>query len=127
MPATMSQDLGAALRALLDEGYELMLTTSPGERGYLARLTGPLGSHATGTGGDPAAALASVWPPAGLDEDQADEDEPYCFTCGAPVGIFHGYGEHWYHWRGEATTQSPVELYDAGHEPEVAWRLAGTR
>ena len=28
-----------------------------------------------------------------LDDDQADEDEdePFCYTCGSPVGIFHSF------------------------------------
>jgi hypothetical protein len=63
-----------------------------------------------------------------LDEDQADDDElaPYCSACGEPIGHFIGY-EGWRHWRGEGTVASPVELYDAGHEPVIAWRLAGAR
>ena len=62
-----------------------------------------------------------------LDEDQADEDEPYCHTCGAAVGIFIGHGDAWLHYTGEGTVASPVELFDAGHAPEVAWRPAGAR
>jgi hypothetical protein len=130
MPETMSQNLAAALRALLDQDYQVSLARDPGERGYLADLAGPLGSHAAGTGDSPAAALASAWP-GGLDfddEDQADdEDEPYCYTCGSLVGIFCGHGDGWHHWRGRGTPESPVELYDASHAPEVAWRPAGTR
>jgi hypothetical protein len=62
------------------------------------------------------------------DEDQDDEDdepETYCRTCGADVGIFIGHGGAWLHYTGEGTTASPVELYDAGHAPDVAWRPAG--
>ena len=62
-----------------------------------------------------------------LDEDQADEDEPYCQACGAVVGIFIGHGDAWLHYTGEGTVASPVELYDAGHAPEVAWRPAGAQ
>jgi hypothetical protein len=63
------------------------------------------------------------------DEDQADEDdlEPYCYTCGADIGIFHGHGPAWLHYTGEGTAASPVELYDAGHAPVVAWAPAGAR
>ena len=61
------------------------------------------------------------------DEDQDGEDEPYCRTCGSPAGIFYGHGDGWHHWRGEGTPASPVELFDAGHEPEVAWRPAGAQ
>jgi hypothetical protein len=124
MPETLSQNLADALRELLDEGYELMLNKARGS-GYLADLVGPLGSHTIGIGDDPAAAVASVWPLDDLDEDQADEDEPYCSTCGQPVGIFHGYGDSWHHWRGRGTIDSPVELYDARHTINLAWRPAG--
>jgi hypothetical protein len=62
-----------------------------------------------------------------LDEDQDDDEEPYCETCGASVGIFHGRGDAWLHYTGQGTVESPVELFDAGHEPVIAWRLAGAR
>ena len=63
------------------------------------------------------------------DEARDDEDdfEPYCSTCGATVGIFIGHDDAWLHYTGEGTTASPVELYDAGHAPEVAWRPAGAQ
>lgn len=62
-----------------------------------------------------------------LDEAGADEDdpEPYCSACGAPIGIFLGHGPDWHHYRGDGTVESPNELYDAGHEPAVAWRENG--
>lgn len=53
-----------------------------------------------------------------------DDEEPFCFTCGSPVGIFAGQGGGWRHFRGEGTAECPVELFDAGHAPEVAWRPA---
>ena len=66
------------------------------------------------------------------DEDQGDEDrddeddfEPYCSACGATVGIFIGHGDAWLHYTGEGTVANPVELFDAGHAPVVAWRPAG--
>jgi len=62
-----------------------------------------------------------------LDQDPAAEDEPYCGTCGAAVGIFISHRDAWLHYTGEGTAASPVELYDAGHAPEVAWRPAGAR
>ncbi|HET9969176.1 MAG TPA: hypothetical protein VFQ68_13155 [Streptosporangiaceae bacterium] len=96
MPETMSQDLAAALRELANKGYELTFSKPRGSFGYLVHLVGPLGSTTTGIGDDPAAAVASVWPLDVLDDDQA-EDEPYCVTCGAPVGIFYGHGEDWHH------------------------------
>ena len=60
-------------------------------------------------------------------EDQEDEDEPYCYQCGSGVGIFYGHGDAWHHFRGEGTAASPVELFDAGHAPEIAWRPAGAQ
>jgi hypothetical protein len=53
--------------------------------------------------------------------DELDGLEPYCTECGAWCGIFRGHGGGWHHWRGQGTAASPVELYDAGHEPVVAW------
>ena len=59
-------------------------------------------------------------------DDTEDDLEPYCSACGEPIGHFIGY-DGWHHWRGEGTAASPVELYDAGHAPVVAWRPAGAR
>jgi hypothetical protein len=56
------------------------------------------------------------------EDEGLDDEEPFCSTCGSPVGIFRGHGPAWHHFRGEGTAASPVELYDADHEPEVAWR-----
>lgn len=62
-----------------------------------------------------------------LDEEYANEPQPYCTVCGATIGIFIGHGNAWLHFTGEGTVASPVELFDAGHEAEVAWReAAGT-
>jgi hypothetical protein len=62
----------------------------------------------------------------GDDEDQGDADEePFCSACGASIGIFYGRGNAWLHYRGQGTAASPVELFDAGHEPVIAWRPAG--
>jgi hypothetical protein len=57
-----------------------------------------------------------------LAEGEDQEDEPFCAGCGADIGIFIGLGPGWHHFRGEGTAASPVELYDAGHAPEVGWR-----
>ena len=62
-----------------------------------------------------------------LDEGQDDDDEPYCATCEASIGVFYAHGDAWLHYRGEGTAASPVELFDAGHEPVIAWRPAGAR
>jgi hypothetical protein len=54
-------------------------------------------------------------------DDELDELEPYCAACGATAGIFYGR-TGWHHYRGNGTAETPNELYDAGHEPAVAWR-----
>ena len=93
--------------------------TSPPGREWMLRLASVLGDL-----------LEVLGPDDGEDdEDQDDEDdfEPYCSTCGALVGIFIGHGDAWLHYTGDGTTASPVELYDAGHAPVVAWAPAGAR
>jgi hypothetical protein len=60
-----------------------------------------------------------------LDEEARHEPQPFCSACGATVGVFHGHGPDWRHYRGEGTVASPVELFDAGHAPVVAWREGG--
>lgn len=51
-----------------------------------------------------------------------EEEEPFCATCGTTIGIFIEHGDGWHHFRGNGTEQNPNVLYDAGHEPVVAWR-----
>jgi hypothetical protein len=94
--------------------------TSPPGREWMLRLASVLGD------------LLEVLDCPGDDEDQGDEDdeddlEPYCYTCGATIGIFLGHGPAWLHYTGQGTAASPVELYDAGHAPVVAWAPAGAR
>ncbi|MGH3403815.1 MAG: hypothetical protein ACRDRJ_15150 [Streptosporangiaceae bacterium] len=55
-------------------------------------------------------------------DDDEDDAEPYCTACGAWVGLFHAVAG-WRHFRGKGTSASPVVLYDAGHEPAVAWTV----
>jgi len=92
--------------------------TSPPGREWMLRLASVLGDLLDVLGTDD-------------DEDQGDDDEddfqPYCSTCGASIGIFIGHGDAWLHYTGEGTVASPVELYDAGHAPAVAWRPAGAQ
>ncbi|HET9969810.1 MAG TPA: hypothetical protein VFQ68_16365 [Streptosporangiaceae bacterium] len=120
------------------------LTQPPG-REWMLRLADALGMLLDG--------LAAVLGPPGGEGAQChglscgcpecdnDEPEPYCratvipapgsavppVICGAAVGLFIGHGDAWLHYRGEGTAADPVELYDAGHAPEVAWRPAGAR
>jgi hypothetical protein len=63
--------------------------------------------------------LAKLDDPVG--DDEFEGLEPYCAGCGAWIGIFYGHGDGWHHFRGNGTVASPVVLFDAGHEPEVAW------
>jgi hypothetical protein len=62
-----------------------------------------------------------------LDHQFDDDPEPYCSACGASAGIFIGHGDAWLHYTGQGTVASPVELFDAGHAPVIAWREAGAR
>ncbi len=56
--------------------------------------------------------------------DPADDPEPFCSVCGADVGIFLRFGLDWRHFRGDGTTGGPIELFDPGHAPVIAWRPA---
>jgi hypothetical protein len=60
----------------------------------------------------------------GDDELACQEPEPYCAACGADVGIFLRCGLGWRHFRGNGDRGDPVELFDAGHAPVIAWRTA---
>jgi hypothetical protein len=63
MPMNLPSDLPAMLAALLAEHYSVSFALDPcGRSECFVDLLGPLGSQATGLGGTPAAALASVWP-----------------------------------------------------------------
>ena len=52
------------------------------------------------------------------DDELADGEgiEPYCATCGAWIGIFHGL-TGWRHFRGDPAPGGQRELYEAGHRP----------
>ena len=58
------------------------------------------------------------------DADCAEDPVPVCARCGSEIGIFIKLGLRWRHYRGgEALGQA--EIFDPGHEPELAWRLPG--
>ena len=58
------------------------------------------------------------------DFDHAEDPVPVCARCGSELGIFLKFGLQWRHYRGgEALGQA--EIFDPGHEPELAWRLPG--
>jgi hypothetical protein len=59
-----------------------------------------------------------------IDEaDEADDGtEPYCTICGQWVGMFHGL-DGWHHYLGDPAPGGHRELYDAAHEPVIAWTV----
>jgi hypothetical protein len=108
-------DAGTAVG--LTERLELLGVMDPGDMGtVLASIAGHAGAAFD-------AAIAELQGH-DEDEDQGDDEEPYCATCGASIGIFYGRGNAWLHYTGQGTAESPVELFDAGHEPVIAWRPA---
>jgi hypothetical protein len=54
--------------------------------------------------------------------DPTADPEPFCAICGDDVGIFLRFGLDWRHYRGDGTTAGPIELFDPGHAPVIAWR-----
>jgi hypothetical protein len=82
------------------------------------------------------AVLDAVEP--GPGPNDGDDPEPFCATCGIPIGIFLRLGLDWRHYRqagttapadgqgrGDAAAFGQFEVFDPGHEPVVAWRLTG--
>jgi hypothetical protein len=60
------------------------------------------------------------------DPDAGEDAEPFCSLCGADIGIFLRLGLDWQHYRGDGTTRGPIEVFDEGHVPVVAWHPART-
>jgi hypothetical protein len=58
----------------------------------------------------------------GENDDDPDDPAPHCTACGSEVGIFVRYSLNWQHYR--TTHAGSLELFDPGHEPDVAWRAA---
>ena len=58
----------------------------------------------------------------GLDDGAEDGGEPYCTTCRQWAGMFTGI-DGWRHYRGDPAPGGVRELYDAGHEPVIAWTV----
>jgi hypothetical protein len=48
------------------------------------------------------------------------EDEPFCASCGFPVGVFATRGDGWRHYRGDGTTWA--EPFETDHHPVIGWR-----
>jgi hypothetical protein len=133
VPAAATYEGQLALRATelmphvdLDERLELLGVMEPDDmRGSLAFLAGLFPQMFDFSLVRDRALVDRLY--ARLDETR-DDGDPYCTVCSGSVGIFHGHGDGWHHYRGEGTAASPVELFDAGHVPVVAWRtLADAR
>jgi hypothetical protein len=58
------------------------------------------------------------------DTDHAEDPAPVCARCGSDIGIFLKFGLQWRHYAG-GQTLGRAEIFDPGHEAELAWRLAG--
>ena len=56
--------------------------------------------------------------------DRAEDPAPVCAQCGSDIGIFLKFGLQWRHYRG-GDALGQAEIFDPGHEPELAWRLPG--
>lgn len=67
-------------------------------------------------------ALEDRQPDYGDEDGRADDETLTCSSCGALIGMFTGR-QGWHHYRGDGTTASPVEIYDAGHEATFAGQL----
>jgi hypothetical protein len=68
-------------------------------------------------------------PPRDPDEDpgdfsHAEDPAPVCAHCGSDIGIFLKYGLQWRHYRG-GEALGRAEIFDPGHDPELAWRVTG--
>jgi len=57
-------------------------------------------------------------------EGETPDREPFCVTCGAPVGIFLAHGKGYRHYRGLRTAASKPRPYKADHAPVIGWRPA---
>src|ERR1700722_10229070 len=76
--------------------------------------------------------LAADTDPANPDPDpdesgsfgRAEDPAPVCARCGSDIGIFLKFGLQWRHYRG-GDALGQAEIFDPGHEPDLAWRLPG--
>jgi hypothetical protein len=66
------------------------------------------------------ATVAAAFHAAAGQADDGEDTEPYCATCGAWIGIFHGL-DGWRHFRGDPAPGGQRELYDPGHQAVPAW------
>ena len=61
-------------------------------------------------------------PDADADFGQSEDPAPVCARCGSEIGIFLKFDLQWRHYRG-GDALGQAEIFDPGHEPELAWRL----
>ena len=65
------------------------------------------------------AILDAIGPTGQLSDRDADE-EPYCATCGAPLGIFMADGPRYRHYR--ETRDGDYQRYSVDHSTVIRWR-----
>jgi hypothetical protein len=70
------------------------------------------------------AALEAVEPDGVGAPDPAEEMEPYCRRCLAPVGLFPAHGLAYWHYR-RATVTRDARSYKADHDLVLGWRRIG--
>lgn len=54
--------------------------------------------------------------------DPGEDLEPFCRSCGDPVGVFLAHGSEYKHYKGVLTPGSKPRPYRADHKPAVGWR-----
>lgn len=57
-----------------------------------------------------------------VDPGDQRKAEAYCLLCGDVLAVFAECGAGWQHLRGDLNSGGPGEVYQADHEPFVAWR-----
>jgi hypothetical protein len=67
------------------------------------------------------AILDAIGPTGQLPDSEADE-EPYCGSCGAPLGIFTADGPYYRHYRD--TADGYCQRYSVDHPTVISWRQA---
>ena len=65
------------------------------------------------------AILDAIGPTDCLPDSEADE-EPYCASCGAPLGIFVADGPYYRHYRD--TQDGDRQRYSIDHPAVIGWR-----
>ena len=66
------------------------------------------------------AVLDAIGPIDCLPDSEADDEEPYCVSCGAPLGIFLLDGPYYRHYRD--TQDGDRQRYTVDHPTVIGWR-----